>query len=241
MASRFFTYVNNLIAGQTARAEDVNASFSSVDGGFASVEAEMNRAFRFTDGVPAKTDFEFAEGSAARAGKGLGFDGSGNPSLLNLSFRWRSDWQASTAYSVNDVVREPNYGSLYLCATAHTSGIAWSDEKWSLMVDMEGVTKSVITHQLITGSRNAVAGDDLMVDVSSGNVTITLPGSPVITDQPINIMHVGGEIGVDGTLTIARNGRKIMGLSENMSVTTPNASFGLAYCNEAYGWRIRGV
>jgi hypothetical protein len=53
-------------------------------------------------------------------------------------------------------------------------------------------------------------------------------------------MHVGGNI-ANFPITIARNGKLIMGLAENMTVDTANASFGLAFCNDSFGWRIRGV
>ena len=79
-----------------------------------------------------------------------------------------------------------------------------------------------------------------MVDVTNGPVTLVLPPAPIITDQPINVMHVGGVVG-NNPITIDRNGKRIMGLLEDMTVDTPNASFGLAYCNDTLGWRVRGV
>ena len=39
-------------------------------------------------------------------------------------------------------------------------------------------------------------------------------------------------------LTINRNGQKIMGLAENMDVTTPNAAFRLVFAGATTGWRI---
>lgn len=87
----------------------------------------------------------------------------------------------------------------------------------------------------------AAAGGAYMVDVSTGNVEITLPAAPTISDAPITIVHVDGDLGVDGTLTINRNGRPIMGLAENMTVDIANANFKLAYCDNSRGWRIVGV
>jgi len=87
----------------------------------------------------------------------------------------------------------------------------------------------------------AVAGESYFVDVSTGNVTITLPAAPAITDPPITIVHVDGELGVDGTLTIARNGKVIMGLAEDLIVDIENANFKLAFADNSRGWRMIGI
>ena len=39
-------------------------------------------------------------------------------------------------------------------------------------------------------------------------------------------------------LTIGRNGLLIMGLSENLIISTENASIGLVYTGVTYGWKL---
>ena len=39
-------------------------------------------------------------------------------------------------------------------------------------------------------------------------------------------------------LIINRNGKKIMGLSENFTVSTDNASIGLVFTGDTYGWKL---
>ena len=247
MASRFCTYVSNLIAGQTAGAESVDAKFTEVDTALGLVEGEMNRSIRFTDGTPAESTFQIAQTGPQRANQLLGFDSNGNLALSAAGFDWRGNWATSTFYSVNDVVIAPlaNNYSLYVCRTSHTSGTFATDVatgRFQIMVDLTEVRRSLILHELVSGPNTVAltAGQDVMVDVTGGAVTLTLPAAPVITDQPINIMHVGGNVGTF-PITIARNGKPIMGLLEDMTVTTSNASFGLAFCNDTFGWRIRGV
>lgn len=248
MANRFFTHIATLDAGQTARANQVNAQLDSIDSGFEAAANELNRCFRFTDGTPAEADFQLSENAAARAGKVLGFDSSGDPSLLSGTFTFRGAWQTATQYSVNDVVVGPaaNNSSLYICTVGHTSGTFATDlsaSRWTVIVDLTTLEQNLIRHQIITNAESpfaASAGDDLMVDVSGGAVTVNLPASPSITDAPINILHVAGDLSTN-TLTIGRNGKLIMAIAQDMTVDIDNASFGLAFANDTLGWRLRLV
>lgn len=246
MSSRFWTFVANLIPGQTARSEQVNAKFGEVEEGLDLVASEMNRAIRLTSGTPGETDLQIDFTAAQRASKALGFDSAGDPTILNTTFAWRGDWVTGTVYSANDVIRAPleyNY-SLYICLSAHTSSVFANDiGSWTVMVDLTEARRSLILHTLVLGPQSnypLVAGQDVMVDVSGGAVSFLLPSSPNISDQPINIMHVGGNV-ANNPITVNGNGQYVMGLPEVMTVDTTNASFGLAYCNATLGWRIRGV
>jgi hypothetical protein len=245
MSSRFWTFVANLIPGQTARSEQVNSKFAEIDEALEKVALEMDRSIRFTYGTPTEATYQSTFSDSQRAGKSLGFDGAGALTILNAGFVWKGDWQPSTFYTVNDVVRAPaayNY-SIYLCVSAHTSTSSFNPSSWSVMIDLTEARKSLILHQLVNGPQSnypLTAGQDVMVNVSGGAVSFLLPATPSISDQPINIMHVGGVIG-DNPITINGNGKAIMGLNEPMIVDTSNASFGLAFCNDALGWRIRGV
>lgn len=247
MASRFWTFVNNLLAGQTARSEQVAAQFQEVDTALGGVEAELNRSIRFTSDTPTESTFQIGQSAAQRANTVVAFDASGNIGVSPAAFAWRGAWAGGTSYIVNDVVQAPeaNSYSLYVVRAAHTSGTFNTDVsagRLVLMIDLTEVRRSLVLHTLITGPNSVAltAGQDVMVDVASGAVSLTLPASPAIGDQPINIMHVGGDI-ASNPITVLRNGNRIMGLTEDMTVNTPNASFGLAYCNATRGWRIRGV
>jgi hypothetical protein len=87
----------------------------------------------------------------------------------------------------------------------------------------------------------AVAGQGYLVDVSTGDVVITLPAAPAITDPPISIVHVDGTLVTDGDLTVARNGKVIMGLAEDLTVDVENSNFKLAFADNARGWRLIGI
>ena len=76
----------------------------------------------------------------------------------------------------------------------------------------------------------------LLVDTTNAAVTVNLPGSPAVGDY-VEIVDVAGKFDTNN-LVVGRNSQKIMGLDEDMTVETVNASFRLVYANATSGWRI---
>lgn len=89
----------------------------------------------------------------------------------------------------------------------------------------------------VSGAVNpAVAGYGYVVDTTGGAVTVTLPAAPAVGDW---VGFVDGASSFDmNNLTVARNALLIMGLAENMTVSTENATFGLVYESALLGWRV---
>jgi hypothetical protein len=82
----------------------------------------------------------------------------------------------------------------------------------------------------------AAANDRYFVDTTAAACTINLPVSPLTGDQ-IRFVDVAGTFDTNN-LTIGRNSLKIMGLTENLIVSTENSSIGLVYSGATYGWRL---
>jgi hypothetical protein len=100
-----------------------------------------------------------------------------------------------------------NIGTLYTKDVSGATEVFYRDASGNI----SQLTKSgrVVGQQkavLKTSNYTAVAGDTILVDKTSGNVTITLPASPTLGDEPISITHVAGS---SNTLTIAGNGTLI--------------------------------
>jgi len=76
----------------------------------------------------------------------------------------------------------------------------------------------------------------LWCNTNGGGFTVTLPASPNKGDI-IRFIDVANTFDTN-TLTIARNGKLIGGLAENMTVTTEGAAFDLIFYDNTYGWRI---
>jgi len=67
----------------------------------------------------------------------------------------------------------------------------------------------------------------------SGAVTWTLPATPTAGQS----VAVTAGNGLSSNI-VARNGEKIMGLSEDMTIDNPNATVSFRYINSALGWRL---
>jgi hypothetical protein len=87
-----------------------------------------------------------------------------------------------------------------------------------------------------TSGFTAVSGEGYFCDTTSAAFTVTLPVSPSAGEQ-IRLLDLAGTFDTNA-LTIDRNGLKIMGLSENLTVTTEDASVGLVYTGSTYGWKL---
>lgn len=244
----FWTFLNELVAGQLARAEQVNSNLAEVETAFEGVGTELDQTIRFTDGNPAEADYQIAANAAARANKVIGFDATGLvPGMVSKTLTPRGLWVTVTAYAIGDVSQAGTVGSLYYCVVAHTSGTFATDlaaVKWVLLLDATVAFKAARAFQIITNAESpytAVAGDDLFVDVTAGAVTINLPASPAISDQSISIVHAKGDV-TTNNITVGRNGKPLMALTEDMTINTTNAALELAYMDGTQGWRlVRGV
>lgn len=244
MTRPLWAHIPTLVAGTTARAEQVNAQLDGVAGGFAATASELDQAIRITgDPTPPDEDtFQIPQNAAQRANLLIGFDAGGNLGLRSGVFTYRGDWAPAVQYNPNDVIRAPaaQSFSLYVANLQHVSAVFATElglGRWTLAIDMTQVERAVRKYQLVTASRALVSGDDLFVDVTAGPVVLTLPSAPLISDQSIHIVHVLGDLS-GNPLTISRNGQRIMGLLEDLIVNVPNASLELAFCNASLGWRL---
>ena len=87
-----------------------------------------------------------------------------------------------------------------------------------------------------TANFTAVAGDRILADTSGGVFTVTLPASPAVGDE-IHILDSAASFD-NNNLTVARNGKKIQGLTADLTLTTENTGIGLVFMSDTYGWRV---
>ena len=79
-----------------------------------------------------------------------------------------------------------------------------------------------------------LAGQSVQIDTTNNIVTMTLPASPVQNDA-IQVVDAGGNFQTNN-LTVARNGKTIMGVADDLVVDYNIASFGLVYNGTT--WRV---
>jgi len=82
----------------------------------------------------------------------------------------------------------------------------------------------------------AVAFDAIAFNTNNNPFTIFLPNTPSVGER-IKFLDVGNMIETNN-LTIGRNTQKIMGLEEDMTVSTTNIFFELVFISIESGWRL---
>jgi hypothetical protein len=93
------------------------------------------------------------------------------------------------------------------------------------LVDFKDSVAVINTNTTATRSKTYV--------LDAAGITLTLPGSPSAGDW-VRVVNANGGT----TSVIGRNGQKIMGLAEDMTVDSQSANFRLVYINSTYGWVI---
>jgi hypothetical protein len=89
---------------------------------------------------------------------------------------------------------------------------------------------------IVSVDSNISKGEAFVVDTSGGQVQITLPAGPTLGDS-VRIMDKAGTFATNNCV-INRNGSNIMGLNENMVLSTENAAIGLVYIDSTEGWKV---
>ena len=91
--------------------------------------------------------------NTVRANKFLAFSSTGNPQTLDAVGTYKGNWATSTAYVLQDIVKDTSNNNIYICITAHTSTgsqpISSNADvaKWSLVVDASSATSSATLAQ----------------------------------------------------------------------------------------------
>ena len=85
----------------------------------------------------------------------------------------------------------------------------------------------------------ATAWDNLLINASSNNVTVTLPSSPS-TGDIVRLADAYGKA-TTNTITISRNENNIMSIADDLVVDIDYAIFGLSYANATVGWLLLNI
>lgn len=84
----------------------------------------------------------------------------------------------------------------------------------------------------VSTSQPVVAGN--RYSIAANSITLTLPASPAFGDE----VQFVPESTTYTSVVIARNGKPIMGIAEDMTLDGEGVSFALVYTDSTNGWRI---
>lgn len=93
-----------------------------------------------------------------------------------------------------------------------------------------------ISTNINTSGTEVTSNSYVWVNTTSTTLTAVLPTTASI-GQTIRFYDVANTFDTR-PFTVAKNGHKIQGLDENLTVTTEGAAFELTYYNSTYGWRL---
>jgi len=108
---------------------------------------QSNRSLRAPNTDPTTISMELPN-NTTRASKYLTFDVAGNPVAQNAVGTYRGNWAASTAYVLQDIVKDTSTNNIFIVITAHTSSGSQplttntDAAKWSLVVDAASASAS---------------------------------------------------------------------------------------------------
>lgn len=104
---------------------------------------------------------------------------------------------------------------------------------WDLKQLYDVLFKAPIT---VSNAYTARNWETVRIDTRSSSVTVTLPANPQVNDR-IHFADAFGTWDVNAA-TVARNGSKIMGEAEDLSLNIRGGNPTLAYSGDTYGWVV---
>ena len=101
------------------------------------------------------------------------------------------------------------------------------------------VPPTLFTQETLDTDTTVTSNKIFFVDTSGGAVQVTLAAEP-FTGDIVKIFDHTASFN-SNACTINPNGHRIMGLVDNMVVSTQRASFTLVYSGTANGWLVEGI
>jgi hypothetical protein len=100
-------------------------------------------------------------------------------------------------------------------------------------------TLGIVLKENVVTSQSINANDRILANTAGGAITLTLPVSPLVNDM-VQIIDVGN-VAATNKITVARNGQKIQGLNEDLTIDLNGSVTSLIFTGSTYGWIYAAV
>lgn len=221
-------YVDSALTGISSTSiSDGDSSVTVVDSGTGNVIVNVDNADRawVTSSGVYSSAFFFANGTPFVSGGGAKLTTSNTaPSSPTIGDMWY-DTTTDLLLIYTDFGTESHW--LDVTGAAITSNS-------NAIVGAGGLSSVEATANVTMTNKNRY-----IVDTASSAVWLTLPASAVVGDE-VGVVDGTGNCNVNN-ITVSRNGHKIQGLAEDLTVSTSRAAFTLVYYNVSQGWLLTQV
>ena len=139
----------------------------------------------------------------------------------------------ATAGDIIDVITVTNLNSVDTYTQAETDAFI-ANTYTKAQTDALLASNTSVAPLSISANTNLVAKKRYFV-TSSSALTLTLPASPALNDE-IQLLDASGNASTYN-ITVARNTKKINGVTGNLIIDTNGAWMTLIYTGSTYGWK----
>jgi hypothetical protein len=152
---------------------------------------------------------------------------SGSTTNITLGSSAASSATGTIAINANTVTvaQDPNAATDLAVATKR-----YADQRPTIITS----TTALVARGASRTSGTASTGNYFVIP--GAGITLTLPASPVLGDE-IVITDIAGTA-FSTPFTVARNGKLIQGLAEDLIFNVANQTVRLVFSNDTYGWRF---
>ena len=224
---------------QFKTASGTGPTFATTDKGFKLVYSDGTNVTDVPLGVPggSNTQIQFNNSGSFGGSANLTWDGTNfvidsegalrlgdNTGSAYVGLKAPATITGDTAYTLtlpvatgtaNQVLQTDGSGNLSFATVA--GGAAWQAVK--------------------TGNFNVTAKEGYFVNTTSAAITATLPSSPTLGDF-VSFIDYAGTFDTNN-LTIARNGKNIQGVAEDLTVSVERAGLTLVFTDNTQGWLLQ--
>jgi len=213
-------------------------TFSTTDKGFKLVYSDGTNIVDVPLGAPGGSNTQIQFNNAGSFGGSANLTWDGTNVLIDAEGALRLGDNAGSAYvglkAPATITSDTAYTLVLPVATGTANQVIQTDGSGNL--SFATVSGGAAWQAVKTSGFTAVAKQGFFCDTTSSAFTATLPASATIGDF-ITFIDYAGTFDTNN-LTIGRNGHKIQGVAEDLTVSVERAGLTLVYVDSTQGWLL---
>ena len=213
-------------------------TFSTTDKGFKLVYSDGTNIVDVPLGAPGGSNTQIQFNNAGSFGGSANLTWDGTNVLIDAEGALRLGDNAGSAYvglkAPATITSDTAYTLVLPVATGTANQVIQTDGSGNL--SFATVSGGAAWQAVKTSGFTAVAKQGFFCDTTSSAFTATLPASATIGDF-ITFIDYAGTFDTNN-LTIGRNGHKIQGVAEDLTVSVERAGLTLVYVDATQGWLL---